>query len=67
MNSRFRCRGAFRRRLACFLHLAAFAGGAFVRAQVAKNRMNKFYNPALYKKPVRRELTEEVRGVCVFV
>merc|ERR1719324_1216481 len=23
--------------------------------------MNKFYNPALYKKPVRRELTEEER------
>jgi chromosome segregation ATPase len=29
--------------------------------EVAKNRMNKFYNPALYVKPVRRELTEEER------
>merc|ERR550537_1232030 len=26
---------------------------------VAKNRLNKFYNPALYKAPKQRELTEE--------
>merc|ERR1719238_2191474 len=26
---------------------------------VAKNRLNKFYNPKLYKAPPKRELTEE--------
>merc|ERR1719301_484726 len=29
--------------------------------QFAKNRLNKFYNPALYKPPPKRELTEEER------
>merc|ERR1719263_1113428 len=29
--------------------------------ELAKNRLNKFYNPALYKEPERRELTEEER------
>merc|ERR1719183_3070093 len=28
---------------------------------MAKNRMNKFYNPKLYKPPPKRELTEEER------
>merc|ERR1719478_1426321 len=28
---------------------------------MAKNRMNKFYNPSLYKPPPKRELTEEER------
>merc|ERR1719454_2182862 len=28
---------------------------------MAKNRMNKFYNPSLYKAPPKRELTEEER------
>jgi len=28
---------------------------------IAKNRMNKFYNPKLYKAPPKRELTEEER------
>merc|ERR1719199_188345 len=28
---------------------------------VAKNRMNKFYNPKLYKAPPKRELSEEER------
>merc|ERR1719265_2201783 len=28
---------------------------------IAKNRMNKFYNPALYKPPPKRELSEEDR------
>jgi hypothetical protein len=28
---------------------------------IAKNRMNKFYNPKLYKPPPKRELTEEER------
>merc|ERR1719498_2278413 len=27
----------------------------------AKNRLNKFYNPKLYKPPAKRELTEEER------
>jgi len=29
----------------------------------AKNRLNKFYNPKLYKPPPKRELTEEERIV----
>jgi len=29
--------------------------------EMAKNRMNKFYNPKLYKAPPKRELTEEER------
>merc|ERR550514_697594 len=29
---------------------------------VAKNRMNKFYNPKLYKAPPKRELSEEERN-----
>merc|ERR1719230_2416682 len=29
--------------------------------EMAKNRMNKFYNPKLYKPPPKRELTEEER------
>merc|ERR1719387_1882772 len=29
--------------------------------EVAKNRMQKFYNPKLYKPPAKRELTEEER------
>merc|ERR1740130_988943 len=29
--------------------------------EVAKNQLNKFYNPKSYKKPERRELTEEER------
>merc|ERR1719506_1065595 len=29
--------------------------------EFAKNRMNKFYNPKLYKPPPKRELTEEER------
>merc|ERR1712224_711189 len=28
---------------------------------VAKNRLNKFYNPKLYKPPPKRELSEEER------
>merc|ERR1719345_218172 len=28
---------------------------------MAKNRMNKFYNPKLYKAPPKRELTEDER------
>jgi len=29
----------------------------------AKNRLNKFYNPKLYKPPAKKELTDEDRGV----
>merc|ERR1719453_1933898 len=29
--------------------------------EFAKNRLNKFYNPKLYKPPPKRELTEEER------
>merc|ERR1719311_1417037 len=29
----------------------------------AKNRLNKFYNPKLYKAPPKRELTDEDRAV----
>merc|ERR1719487_2635941 len=29
--------------------------------EMAKNRMNKFYNPKMYKPPPKRELTEEER------
>merc|ERR1719375_782777 len=29
--------------------------------EVAKNRLNKFYNPKLYKPPPKRELSEEER------
>merc|ERR1719201_2529939 len=42
-----------------FVQTNAENNAAVQLLEVAKNRMNKFYNPALYKKPVRRELTEE--------
>merc|ERR1719263_2415730 len=44
---------------AVFVQTNAENNAAAQLLDVAKNRMNKFYNPALYKKPVRRELTEE--------
>merc|ERR1719271_22084 len=44
-----------------FVQTNAENNAAVQLLEVAKNRMNKFYNPALYKKPVRRELTEEER------
>ena len=31
------------------------------RSEVAKNQLNKFYNPTLYKPPPQQELTEEER------
>merc|ERR1719235_1716744 len=38
------------------------ANGAAVQLiEIAKNRMQKFYNPKLYKPPPKRELTEEER------
>jgi chromosome segregation ATPase len=42
-----------------FVETAAQNNAALQLLDVAKNRLNKFYNPALYKAPVRRELTEE--------
>merc|ERR1719473_1295415 len=44
-----------------FVETAAMNNGALQLLEVAKNRMNKFYNPTLYKAPERRELTEEER------
>jgi len=42
-----------------FVKNAAMNNGAVQLLEVARNRMNKFYNPALYKAPERRALTEE--------
>jgi len=42
-----------------FVMTAAQNNAAVQLLGVAKNRMQKFYNPTLYVKPVRRELTEE--------
>jgi len=44
-----------------FVQTASMNNGALQLLEVAKNRLNKFYNPALYKAPERRELTEEER------
>merc|ERR1719181_2723563 len=44
-----------------FVQTAAENNAALHLLEVAKNRLNKFYNPALYKEPERRELTEEER------
>merc|ERR1719333_625333 len=41
--------------------LMAANGAAKELILFAKNRMNKFYNPKLYKPPPKRELTEEER------
>jgi chromosome segregation ATPase len=42
-----------------FVKTAAENSAALQLLEVARNRMNKFYNPALYKAPKQRELTEE--------
>merc|ERR1719181_1297568 len=42
-----------------FVETAAQNGAALQLLDVAKNRLNKFYNPTVYKEPERRELTEE--------
>jgi len=42
-----------------FVETAAQNNAALQLLEVARNRLNKFYNPALYKAPERRELTEE--------
>merc|ERR1719238_2206758 len=44
-----------------FTTVAAQNNAAVQLLGVAKNRLNKFYNPALYMAPQRRELTEEER------
>jgi len=44
-----------------FVKSAAENNAALQLLDVAKNRLNKFYNPTLYKAPERRELTEEER------
>jgi len=44
-----------------FVELSAQNAAAVQLLEVAKNRMNKFYNPKLYKAPPKRELTEEER------
>jgi len=46
---------------AAFKQLMAEDGAAKDLLHVAKNRMNKFYNPALYKAPPKRQLSEEDR------
>jgi septal ring factor EnvC (AmiA/AmiB activator) len=42
-----------------FVQTAAENNAALQLLEVAKNRLNKFYNPTLYKEPERRPLTEE--------
>jgi chromosome segregation ATPase len=44
-----------------FVTVGAQNNAAVQLLEVAKNRLNKFYNPTLYKAPARRELTEEER------
>jgi len=44
-----------------FVDLMANNGAAKKLIEFAKNRMNKFYNPKMYKAPAPRELSEEER------
>jgi len=44
-----------------FLEAVAANTAALDVLEFAKNRLNKFYNPALYKAPPKRELSEEDR------
>merc|ERR1719258_73108 len=44
---------------AMFLKAQAEGSAAVQLVEAAKNKLNKFYNPTLYKAPERRELTEE--------
>jgi len=44
-----------------FVQTSAENNAALQLLEVAKNRLNKFYNPKLYKPPPKRELTEEER------
>merc|ERR1719253_1294846 len=44
-----------------FVQTGAENNAALQLLEVAKNRLNKFYNPTTYKAPPKRELTEEER------
>merc|ERR1719321_2109164 len=44
-----------------FIQAQAESQAAMQLIDAAKNKLNKFYNPTLYKAPQRRELTEEER------
>merc|ERR1712151_667746 len=44
-----------------YVSLMANNGAAKQLIGIAKNRMNKFYNPSMYKAPPKRELSEEER------
>merc|ERR1719235_2028393 len=44
-----------------FTATTAANNAAIALIEIAKNRMNKFYNPKLYKPPPKRELTQEER------
>merc|ERR1719197_1368943 len=46
---------------AAFLQASAESQAAVQLIEAAKNKLNKFYNPTMYKAPERRELTEEER------
>merc|ERR1719428_2585527 len=46
---------------AMFLKTQAEGSAAVQLIEAAKNKLNKFYNPTMYKAPERRELTEEER------
>merc|ERR1719352_1127525 len=46
---------------AAFLQAQAESQAAVQLIEAAKNKLNKFYNPTMYKAPERRELTEEER------
>merc|ERR1719274_432087 len=46
---------------ATFLQMQAENQAAVQLIEAAKNKLNKFYNPTMYKAPERRELTEEER------
>merc|ERR1719172_383264 len=46
---------------ATFLQSSAEGSAAVQLIEAAKNKLNKFYNPTMYKAPERRELTEEER------
>merc|ERR1719440_2011113 len=46
---------------AAYTEVQAQNNAALQLLEIAKNRLNKFYNPKLYKAPPKRELTEEER------
>merc|ERR1719393_1144155 len=46
---------------AAFLKASAEGSAAVQLIEAAKNKLNKFYNPTMYKAPERRELTEAER------